>query len=355
MIIDLYQYNDWANRRIFQLAENLTDEQLDLPRPLGLGSLRATLFHQWAAEQIWLERWQGLPWREFPIDPQGIPLADLQQRFQQVSRSRWEMIHSAGEDISSRQIRYLDWKKNEHQNRWMDLLVHVANHGIHHRAQALQYLKRFGRTVPGGLDYLFYKIANPSAPPIAESMESLRQMGLAVAEGQGRQVHWQRSAWQDYFAYYDWANDQLWPLVSQLDQSQSHRDFQMGVGSIHKTLCHLRDAEKWWLSIWSDRNDGFPKYNPEETWKDLRADWQMVAAQRNEAVAELDDSMAARVVIATPAKSKVACRVAESMIQLCGHGTHHRAQLVNMLRQLEITAPPLDYVVWARLKPPVQS
>ncbi len=349
MITDLYHYNDWANHRIFQLCSDLTDNQLDEPRPLGLGSLRATLFHLWAAEQIWLERWQGQAWREFPIDPQRIPMGELQQRFQQVSQTRWDMIRDAGAEMHTRKIRYLDWKKNEHSNRWYDLLVHVANHGIHHRAQSLQYLKRFGRTVPGGLDYLFYKIANPSVQPIAESIAPLQQMGLTVAESSGRQVQWLRCAWQDFFAYHDWAIAQLWPMVSQLNAEQSHRDFQMGVGSIHKTCCHLRDAEKWWLGIWDNRSEGFPKYNPEESWDDLRANWQWIATKRNACVASTDETAAIRVVIATPGQVPVAFRVAESMLQLCGHGTHHRAQLVNMLRQLEISAPALDYVVWARL------
>ncbi|MFQ5490784.1 MAG: DinB family protein [Phycisphaerae bacterium] len=31
-----------------------------------------------------------------------------------------------------------------------------------------------------------------------------------------------------------------------------------------------------------------------------------------------------------------------------GHGTHHRAQGVNMLRQLGARTPKLDYVQWLR-------
>lgn len=349
MIIDLYQYTDWANRRIFEMASGLSDDQLDQPRSLGLGSLRSVLFHVWAGDQIWLERWQNQPWREFPIDPQGISLQELQQRYQQTSHSRWEMLNAAT-DLESRQVRYLDMRKKEHTNHWRDLLVHVANHGIHHRSQILQYLKQFGRTTPGGLDYLFYKIAHPSVSISPESANSLSALGLAVSEKLGRQMEWQRDRWQEYFAYHDWANAQLWPLLQSLDSNAAHRDFAMGVGTIHKTVCHLRDAENWWLGIWAGRQEPFPKYDPQQTWETIKTGWQATAEQRNQWVEKTDATAAARVLMATPAKTPVPFRVAESMLQLCGHGTHHRAQLINMLRQLDITAPPLDYVVWARLR-----
>jgi uncharacterized damage-inducible protein DinB len=45
---------------------------------------------------------------------------------------------------------------------------------------------------------------------------------------------------------------------------------------------------------------------------------------------------------------QVRFRVLESLVQLCCHGTHHRAQLINMLRHSGVTAPALDYVVWLR-------
>jgi uncharacterized damage-inducible protein DinB len=41
-------------------------------------------------------------------------------------------------------------------------------------------------------------------------------------------------------------------------------------------------------------------------------------------------------------------RIGESMIQLGVHGTHHRAQAVNMLRRLGVTTGPTDLVVFLR-------
>ena len=47
-------------------------------------------------------------------------------------------------------------------------------------------------------------------------------------------------------------------------------------------------------------------------------------------------------------------RIIESLVQICAHGTHHRAQLINMLRHSGVTAPALDYGAWVPSGPLVK-
>lgn len=350
MIESLYQYNDWANGRLFQLAEGLADEQLDSPLEMGLGSLRATLFHMLAAEQIWLERWQLKPWRTFPLNSEGVSLEAIAAGLRAASEKHWEIIDGGRENKWSDSITYKDWKQNEHSNRLIDMLVHVANHGVHHRAQALYMLKQFGRKVTGGLDYLFFRIAYPTTPLFADHVDSMRQYGMEVDSGVGEQVQFQKAQISDYFSYHDWANKTLLELASSLPVEALHRDFKMGVGSIHKTIAHLRDAERWWLGNWRGSEEVFPKHSAEESVEHFLDSWHEIADQRNSVVESLDQETAQRVVVANPGRIKIPVRVIESMIQLCCHGTHHRAQLVNMLRQSGVRAPEIDYIVWQRLR-----
>jgi len=42
-------------------------------------------------------------------------------------------------------------------------------------------------------------------------------------------------------------------------------------------------------------------------------------------------------------------RIAESVMQLPAHGTHHRAQALAMLRALGADAPTISYGGWAQL------
>lgn len=350
MIESLYQYNDWANGRLFQLAQGLADDQLDSPLNMGFGSLRATLFHILSAEQIWLERWQLKPWRALPLNPDGVSLEELAAGLKAASEQRWEIIHRGSESNWSESISYKDSKQNEHSNRFIDMLVHVANHGVHHRAQALYMLKQFGRKVTGGLDYLFFRIAYPTTPLFPEHIDSMRQFGMEVDSGVGELVQFQKDQISDYFSYHDWAIKTLLELASSLPVEMLHHDFKMGVGSIHKTIAHLRDAERWWLGNWSGSEEGFPKYSADETVDKFVESWPEIAGKRNSVVQGLDQESAQRVVVANPGRIKMPIRIVESMIQLCCHGTHHRAQLVNMLRQSGVRAPEIDFIIWKRLQ-----
>ncbi|MFO0942469.1 MAG: DinB family protein [Pirellulales bacterium] len=350
MIEALYQYNDWANSRIFRLADGLSDEQLDAKFEMGFGSLRATLFHMLAAENAWLDRWLRNPWKTFPVDPQGISLANIAAALGQASAARQQIIQAGKADGWSESISYQDSKQNQHSSALADMLMHVANHGVHHRAQALFLLKQFGRKVAGGLDFLFFRIAHPTTQLIPEYVEPMRQYGMEVDLSPGTPTSFSLPLIKDYFSYHDWAIATLVELSGQLSTEQMQHDFSMGVGSIHKTLAHLRDAEKWWLGNWNEASEVFPKYSSDESLAGLRSSWQEIAERRNSFIANLDEASANRVVLANPGRIKITVRVIDSIVQLCCHGTHHRAQIVNMLRQSGVTAPGIDYIVWSRLR-----
>jgi uncharacterized damage-inducible protein DinB len=76
--------------------------------------------------------------------------------------------------------------------------------------------------------------------------------------------------------------------------------------------------------------------------------WRATAEKRNLFVASLNEEKAARVVEMSAFGPPKKFRVLESMIQICGHGTHHRAQLVNMLRRSGVTPPSLDLILFVR-------
>lgn len=78
----LYDYNDWANARIFAAAEGLDEAQLDEPADVPMGSLRGTLIHTVGAVWIWRTRCQGASPTALP-DPAEFPtLAALRERWQ---------------------------------------------------------------------------------------------------------------------------------------------------------------------------------------------------------------------------------------------------------------------------------
>lgn len=349
IIDDLYRYNDWAHGRLFRLCSGLDDASLDQPREMGFGSLRATLFHILAAEQIWLERWQGIPWRPFPTDPAGASLAEIEAGLKRAAADRRELLDRERESGWRRVVTYRDSKGVAYERRLDDLLVHVANHGICHRSQALNMLKGFGRTVPAGLDYAFYRLALPSVRQTPETLAAMRGFGMEVDLAPGVGVCWDCERVQRYFGYNDWANGVLLGLAIPLEAAVIDRQFDMGLGTIRKTLAHLYDAERWWLANWTSDTTVYEHSPATIGLEDLREQSRDLARRRDAFIGALDEAAAQRIVVAAVGPMKISVPIIESLVQLCGHGTHHRTQAVNMLRQVGVKAPPLDYAVWLGL------
>ena len=345
---DLYRYNDWANGRIFALCQSLTEAQLDEPREMGFGSLRNTLFHILAAEEIWFERWNGDPWRAFPLHADGLPIADISSRLQHISERRQGMLDRERGDGWRRIVHYKDAKGNAFSVALGDLALHVANHGIHHRAQALSFLKSFGQTVPGGLDYLFYRFARPFVKQDAGTVEALRQWGLEIESGSGDAVSWDANVISKYFAYGDWANDRVLTFAKTLDDAALDQSWNIGMDTIRKTALHIADAERWWVRNWTVGPSQYERAPESTSLAELREDWRQVIEQRNSFISGLDAEAAQRVITAMTPGPTFRTPLIESLLQLCGHGTHHRAQMINMLRHSGVTMPQVDLGLWVR-------
>ncbi len=348
MIDDLYRYNSWANDRIVAICDGLADSQVDEPREMGFGSLRNTVFHILAVEEIWFERWTAVPWRKLPTEAGGLSIHEIGKRLERIAGERQALIDRERPDGWKRICQYKNSQGNSYSNRLDEMLLHVANHGIHHRAQALNYLKQFGRTVRGGLDFLFFRLAKPYVAQEPATIESMRQYGIEVATGSSPPVAWDAGLIINYFAYGDWCNGRLLDLAAPLDAAALDRDFGMGLGTIRKTALHIADAERWWLKNWTTAPSQFDRAPTTTGIAELRAQWKHIATDRNRFIDTLDETSAQRVVTALIGPMSVRMPVIESVVQLCGHGTHHRAQLVNMLRHCGVTAPGIDYVVWLR-------
>src|SRR5881397_2156125 len=81
---ELFAYNAWANRRIFDAVAQLPTEHYLRDLKSSHGGIHGTLCHIVWAEQLWLTRWLLQP---NPAVPQGRDLATLAD-----ARARWEEV-----------------------------------------------------------------------------------------------------------------------------------------------------------------------------------------------------------------------------------------------------------------------
>ena len=86
--LELFDYNAWASRTIFDAVARLPEEQYFRDLKSSYGGVHGTLCHVVWAEQLWLHRWKKLP---NPGVPQGADLKSLQDvcgRWETVERER---------------------------------------------------------------------------------------------------------------------------------------------------------------------------------------------------------------------------------------------------------------------------
>lgn len=86
--------------------------------------------------------------------------------------------------------------------------------------------------------------------------------------------------------------------------------------------------------------------DPHLSISELQKAWSQTAQWRNEFIERADEAATQRIVSISFGGPPIKFRVIESLVQICVHGTHHRAQLINMLRHSGVTAPALDYSAW---------
>ena len=139
-------YTAWASHRIVDAAAKLSPEELSHDFQTADRTILNTLVHTYVADRLWLARMQHEPQRP-PTD------AD---RSLQVLETEWPalMEHwnawaaSLTDESAQAPLEYHDLRGNPWKQPVWQLILHVVNHGTHHRGQASGFLRTLGHTPP---------------------------------------------------------------------------------------------------------------------------------------------------------------------------------------------------------------
>lgn len=141
------EYTCWASDRLLQAASQLTDEELNRDFRTADHSVLETLVHVYAADRLWLSRLSGSPHPGFITDADRS-LSVLQNNWP-VLCARWREWAAGltGEKARS-PLSYTDMKGRHWMQPLWQLILHVVNHGTHHRGQVIGFLRSMGHTPP---------------------------------------------------------------------------------------------------------------------------------------------------------------------------------------------------------------
>ena len=148
-------YTAWASHRLAEAAGRLNAEELTRNFSTADKSVLGTLVHTYAADRIWMGRIDGnIPARFLEVEK------DMHMH---VLRDDWPLLYgrwkawAAGlsDDAAHALLAYKNLKGETFESPLWQVVLHVVNHGTHHRGQVAGFLRSMGHTPPP-LDLIAY-------------------------------------------------------------------------------------------------------------------------------------------------------------------------------------------------------
>lgn len=155
--IELYDYTDWANRRVWACAMKASDEDYFRENSFSVGSIYTQLRHTLAVEQWWIG-YLATGELDFHSDEDKERLKDrdkLRQQWDEVHQRNMEYIHLLTPDELKREVKPPWWDDDDPFMTVSQALTQVANHSTDHRAQTMAVLHTLGYEGVGQ-DFLAY-------------------------------------------------------------------------------------------------------------------------------------------------------------------------------------------------------
>jgi uncharacterized damage-inducible protein DinB len=147
-IEQLFDYDAWADVRIFEVAAALSTDQYKRDLHASFGSIHGTFVHIISANRTWLNRWTG-----------KTPEPLIMENFQtiEIVKKQWDayqyeisnFLQGVSEENLREPFRYSDFKGNTYAQPLFQQMLHKVNHSSYHRGQIVVLLKQLDAEVVG--------------------------------------------------------------------------------------------------------------------------------------------------------------------------------------------------------------
>ena len=155
---------------------------------------------------------------------------------------------------------------------------------------------------------------------------------------------------RDLLRYMEWADARLWAAVTTNDAARKDDE-------IWKQLQHLHTVQEMFLGLWMHESFDAMKARAAASIPDLPSLWQAARSYYGRAQQFLTDVSGPRFVETvempwlaeyekTLGMTFAKPTVAETVIQVVNHTTHHRAQVQARVRALGGEPQLVDYIAW---------
>jgi uncharacterized damage-inducible protein DinB len=155
--LELFAYNAWANRMIFDVVAKLPDDTYQHDLKSSHGGIHGTLAHIVWAEHLWLNRWLEKP---NPAVAQGKDLhsvAEVRARWEEVEAERGTFLAQLGDDRLDETRTVTPSTGGEYRHSFQQMFRHTVDHSSYHRGQVVTLLRQVGVTPPVTGLIFFYR------------------------------------------------------------------------------------------------------------------------------------------------------------------------------------------------------
>ncbi|MCU1341693.1 MAG: DinB family protein [Candidatus Acidoferrum typicum] len=140
----LFQYNQWADRRMVDACSALTNEQFTRDLGSSFRSVRDTLVHLYGAEWVWNERIEGRSPTSL-VAGTGFPdLASVRTKLEEMDTFYIDYVSRLTPQDLERVIHYKSFAGDEFSNPLWQTLHQLTNHASYHRGQIITLLRQLG-------------------------------------------------------------------------------------------------------------------------------------------------------------------------------------------------------------------
>jgi uncharacterized damage-inducible protein DinB len=163
----LLEHDRWATQRVLDACRGLSAEQLHQRFEMGPGSVHDTLAHIIAVMERWADRIDGRDLRP-PVDAPGgrHTTAELESRLDLAAADLRTVAERVRREVRLDEVMEIairGWPAPFRFTRGT-ALVHVCTHGVHHRAQVLNMLRRLEASPLPEIDAIEWELTRQPCP-----------------------------------------------------------------------------------------------------------------------------------------------------------------------------------------------
>ncbi|HYG20886.1 MAG TPA: DinB family protein [Ohtaekwangia sp.] len=156
----------------------------------------------------------------------------------------------------------------------------------------------------------------------------------------------------DLVTYNTWANRLVCSQVETLPQDIFEKNFGGSFGSVKATLIHVLESDWLWLNRWR----GIPLQVvpdwPVDTAKAITAIWQPIQDEMIQHCSGVSGKPETPLEFITRKGVPHTMRFADVVTHISHHGSYHRGQLANMIRQSGLRPVSTDYFIFCTITKP---